>query len=79
MIPWPEDTPFDILEKQRKKYGNIVGLFLGMQPTILISGMEDVKEISANEDFSFRPNISFPVHKMFAYKKHGNYSLWKIN
>jgi Cytochrome P450 len=72
MIPRQDDTPFDTFGKQAKKYGNIVGLFLGMQPTILISGIEDVKEISTKEEFSFRPNISLPLYKMFAYKKLGN-------
>jgi Cytochrome P450 len=76
MIPRKGDTPFDTFGKQRKKYGNIVGLFLGMQPTVLISGIEDVKEVSAKEEFSFRPNIAFPLHKVFAHKKLGNYFPW---
>jgi Cytochrome P450 len=72
MIPRRDDTPFDPLEKQRKKYGNIVGLFLGMQPTILISGIEDVKEISAKDEFKYRPDIAWTVLKMFNYEKYGN-------
>jgi Cytochrome P450 len=75
MIPRPEDTPFDVMEKQRKKYGNIVGLFLGIQPAILISGMEDVKEVLAKDQFNYRPNVSFPQHKMFGYERHGNLAL----
>lgn len=72
MIPQPGDTPFDDLGKLMKKYGNIVGLYMGTQPAILISGVEDVKEVSAREEFMYRPDISFPQHKMFGYKNHGN-------
>jgi Cytochrome P450 len=75
MIPQAEDTPFDAFEKHRKTYGNIVGLFIGTQPTILISGMEGVKEILGKEEFSYRPNIAFPQHKVFNYISHGNLSL----
>lgn len=74
MIPQPEDSPFDVLEKQRKKYGNIVGLFMGTQPAILISGMEDVKEISAREEFIYRPQVTGPQHKIFGHQPHGHYN-----
>jgi len=77
MIPRPGDTPIDTLDKQRKKYGNIVGLFIGTQPTILISGIEDIKEISAREEFNCRPIVSTP--DIFAYKTYGNSKFKTIN
>jgi len=71
MIAQPGDTPFDVLEKQRKKFGNIVGLFLGTLPTIVISGMEDVREISSKEEFIYRPHITYSQHKYFGYQTPG--------
>jgi len=59
------------MEGMRKKYGDVVGLFLGVQPAVLISGAEVVKEISANEEFAFKPAISPPQHKMFSHKRMG--------
>jgi len=66
------DPPFDQLEGIRKKYGDIVGLFFGLQPAVLISGAELVKEISAKEEFTFKPSLTVVHHKMFDYKKLGS-------
>jgi hypothetical protein len=75
LIPHPGDTPFDVMERQRKMFGNIVGLFMGTLPTILISGMEDVKKISENEEFAYRPHITYSQHKTSKYQTPGKVSL----
>lgn len=78
MIAQPGDTPFDVMERQRKMFGNIVGLFLGGLPTILISGMEDVREISAKEEFIYRPQITYSQHRYLGYKTPGKLSIKKF-
>ncbi|CAB3381964.1 Hypothetical predicted protein [Cloeon dipterum] len=72
MIGQPGDNhPFNPLDRLRQKHGNLVGLFLGIQPAVLVSGYENVKEISAREDFTYRPDITVVQHKMFHYEKSG--------
>jgi hypothetical protein len=75
LIPQPGDTPFSVMERQRTMFGNIVGLFMGTLPTILISGMEDVKKISENVEFAYRPHITFTQHKSSGYQTPGKLSL----
>lgn len=72
MKPRPGDPPFENLERLRKEYGDLVGLFIGPQPAILVSGYQCVKDISTREEFSYRPNIITPRHEMFKEKKIGN-------
>jgi hypothetical protein len=71
MAQQPKETPFDLYEFTREKYGDVVGLFFGIQPSILVSGYECIKEISTREDFSYRPNFTVPRHKMFNHERSG--------
>ncbi|XP_065352109.1 methyl farnesoate epoxidase-like [Cloeon dipterum] len=39
----------------KERYGNVVGLYVGSQPLVIISGYAAVKEASSREDLSGRP------------------------
>jgi len=69
----PGDSPFDSMERLQKEYGDLVGLFLGPQPAILVSGYKCVKEILTMEEFSYRPNLINPRHEMFKEQKIGKF------
>ncbi|XP_065336675.1 methyl farnesoate epoxidase-like, partial [Cloeon dipterum] len=60
----PGDSPFDLTERLRKKYGDVVGLFLGPQPAVFINGYKCVKEISNMTEFAYRPNMLTPRHEI---------------
>ncbi|KAF4523114.1 hypothetical protein B566_EDAN003128 [Ephemera danica] len=40
-----------------QKYGPVVGLYLGIQPAVLINGYHVIKQVLSREDFSDRPNF----------------------
>ncbi|XP_059491009.1 uncharacterized protein LOC132205760 [Neocloeon triangulifer] len=71
MVGKPDDTPFDQTDRLSKKYGNIVGLFLGVKPAVLVSGYDCVKEICAKDEFTYRPNMTVAHHKMFNHERSG--------
>lgn len=69
MKPQPGDTSFDIFDRLRNKHGNFIGLYLGSQPTILVSGLENVKKICASDEFLFRPHLPVTQHAKFGSEK----------
>lgn len=74
MLPQPGDSTFDIFDRMRKNHGNLIGLHLGSQPTILVSGLENVKKICAAEEFLSRPHLPVTQHAKFGSdKKLGKY------
>lgn len=69
MVPQPGDSSFDIFDRLRKKHGNLVGLCIGTQPTILVSGLENIKKICASEEFLYRPHLPVTQHAKFGSDK----------
>jgi hypothetical protein len=67
----PADKPFELYKRVREKYGDVVGLFFGLQPAIIVNGMECAKEVSSREDFAYRPKFTAAHHKMFDHQKIG--------
>ncbi|XP_071452856.1 methyl farnesoate epoxidase-like [Hetaerina americana] len=45
-----------------RRYGEVVGLFSGSIPVILVSSLEGIKEVSARDDFSARPRSKLMEH-----------------
>jgi hypothetical protein len=69
MVPQAGDTTFDIFDRLRKQHGNLIGLHLGLNPTILVSGFENVKKLCAAEEFLYRPHIPVTQHAKFGSDK----------
>ncbi|XP_046394154.1 methyl farnesoate epoxidase-like [Ischnura elegans] len=45
-----------------RRYGDVVGLFSGKIPVVLVSSLEAIKEVSSREDFSARPRSKLMEH-----------------
>ncbi|KAG8223776.1 hypothetical protein J437_LFUL001496 [Ladona fulva] len=55
MMTWGKTTAVSAMNEAAHRYGDVVGLFTGDVPIILVSGLEAIKEVSSRDDFSGRP------------------------
>lgn len=46
-----------------KKYGSVVGLFMGSQPTLIVNGWEAATEALGNQHLNGRPSLFFNVDR----------------
>lgn len=64
------EIPYQAFSVLAKKYGNIIKLQLGSVPTMVINGVENIKEVLANKGHHFdsRPNFR-RYHMLFSGNK----------
>lgn len=64
------EIPYQAFDKLVNKYGPIVGLRLGIVPTVIVNGINNIKEvlIGKSSHFDSRPNF-FRYHKLFCGNK----------
>lgn len=64
------EVPYQAFSVLREKYGNIISLQLGSVPTLVVNGIENIKEVLIHKGSHFdgRPNFR-RYHKLFCGNK----------
>lgn len=73
------DVPYQAFDDLAKKYGSIISLRLGSVPTVVVNGIDNIKEvlIAKTSHFDSRPNFR-RYHDLFSGNKQNCKYLQKI-